>query len=153
VKGSVDRQRREKLTRSHTAAHIISAVIHERTGALITGNQLDLDRCRIDFSLDDYNPSLMKDIVKEADRRAKTGAPVKVSFITKEEAEKVEGLSKLAKGLPPGITEVRIVDIEGLDRQADGGTHVKDTSEIGTIKFLKTENKGKNNRRLYFSVG
>ena len=79
--------------RSHTAAHIISAVIHERTGALITGNQLDLDRCRIDFSLDDYDPSLMEDIVKEADRLGKTGAPISVSFITKEEAERTEGES------------------------------------------------------------
>ncbi|MFH0956768.1 MAG: alanyl-tRNA editing protein [Candidatus Aenigmatarchaeota archaeon] len=153
VKGKIDWERRHKLMASHTAAHIISAIIHERTGALITGNQLDLDKCRIDFSLEDYDPSLMADIVKEAGRRAGTGAQVKVSFITRDEAEKVEGLSKLAKGLPPGITEVRIVDIEGIDRQADGGTHVRNTSEIGGIKFLRTENKGKNNRRLYFSVG
>jgi misacylated tRNA(Ala) deacylase len=153
VKGGIDWERRHKLMACHTAAHIISGVIHERTGALITGNQLDLDKARIDFSLDDYNPSLMEDIVKEADRLGKTGAPVSVSLITREEAEKMEGLSKLAKGLPPGITEIRIVDIKGIDRQADGGTHVKNTSEIGTIKFLKTENKGKNNRRLYFSVG
>ena len=153
VRGGIDWERRHKLMRSHTAAHIISGVIHEKTGALITGNQLDTDRCRIDFSVDDYDPSLMDDVIREASAKAAEGAPIEISTITREEAEQMDGISKLAKGLPPGIKEVRIVDIVGIDRQADGGTHVRNTSEIGKITLVKCENKGKNNRRLYFSVG
>jgi len=150
VHGKIDWDRRHKLMRSHTAAHIISGIIHAKTGAMITGNQLGLDKSRIDFSLEDYDPSKMQDFILEASNKAKEGAQVKISSISREEAEKTEGVSKLAKGLPPGIHEIRIVDIVGIDRQADGGTHVKNTREIGEIGLLRYENKGKNNRRVYF---
>ena len=152
IKGAIDWERRYRLMRSHTAAHMISGIIHEKTGAMITGNQLDTDRSRIDFSLDDYDPNRMKDFVKEASEKAKRGAEVKISFITRQEAEKTGGLSKLAMGLPPGIKEIRIVDISGIDRQADGGTHVRNTKEIGELEFLRCENKGKDNRRVYFAL-
>ncbi len=152
VRCEINWDRRYKHMRSHTASHIISGIINERTGALITGNQISADKTRIDFSLDDYDPSVMDSFVKEASEKAAKGADVEVSFITREDAGKEEGLSKLAKGLPPGINEIRIVDIKGIDRQADGGTHVKNTKEIGPIKLVKCENKGKNNRRLYFSI-
>ncbi len=150
VHGKIDWDRRYKLMRSHTAAHIISGIIHEKTGAMITGNQLGLDRSRIDFSLEDYDPGIMQGFIREASEKAGGGAPVEISSISRQDAEKAEGLSRLAKGLPPGIKEIRIVDITGIDRQADGGTHVKNTSEIGEISLLKCENKGKNNRRVYF---
>ncbi|MCD6495936.1 MAG: alanyl-tRNA editing protein [Candidatus Aenigmarchaeota archaeon] len=152
VRCSIDWERRYRLMRSHTAAHIISSVINAHTGALITGNQLNIDKSRIDFSLEDYDPGKMAGFVEEASEKAAAGADVHVSYITKDEAEKTEGLSKLAKGLPPGIDRIRIVDIEGIDRQADGGTHVKNTKEIGKIEFLKSENKGKSNRRLYYRL-
>ncbi len=152
VKGRIDWERRYRLMRSHTASHIISGIINEKTGALITGNQLDVDKCRIDFSLENYDPSLLDDFIKEANTLASQGAPIEISTITRKEAEEMEGVSKLAKGLPPGIEEVRIVNIVGIDRQADGGTHVANTSEIGKITFLKADNKGKNNRRLYFRL-
>jgi misacylated tRNA(Ala) deacylase len=153
VKGEIDWERRYKLMRSHTAAHIISGIMNQKTGAMITGNQLGLDKSRIDFSLEDYDPSLMDDFIKEASGKAAAGAPVEISTVPREEAEQMEGVSKLAKGLPPAIKEVRIVDIVGIDRQADGGTHVRNTSEIGEIKLVKCENKGKNNRRVYFAIG
>jgi len=152
VHGRIDWDRRYIFMRSHTAAHIISGIIHEKTGAMITGNQLDLDKSRIDFSLEDYDPGRMRDFIKEAGELAKRGADVKISFMTREYAEKIEGISKLAKGLPPDIKEIRIVDIAGIDRQADGGTHVKNTKEIGEISLHKCENKGKNNRRVYFAI-
>ncbi len=152
VKGAIDWERRHTHMRYHTASHIISGIINQKTGAMITGNQLGEEKSRIDFSLDDYDPSLMDGFVKEASKRAAEGAEVEVSFISREDAEKEEGLSRLAKGLPPGIKEIRIVDIKGIDRQADGGTHIKNTSEIGDLELIKCENKGKNNRRLYFRI-
>ncbi len=152
VRCEIDWERRYRFMRSHSASHIISGIMHEKTGALITGNQIDLDRTRIDFSLDDYDPSKMDAYIREASEKAAKGADVEVSFITREEAGKEEGLSKLAKGLPPGIREIRIVDIKGIDRQADGGTHVKNTREIGRIELVKCENKGRNNRRVYFRL-
>jgi len=152
VRGRIDWDRRYRFMRSHTAAHIISAIMHDRTGALITGNQLDIEKSRIDFSCEDYDPEKIREYVKEADHRAKAGAEIRLRFITKDEAEKMEGLSKLAKGLPPDIKEIRLVEITGIDNQADGGTHVRNTGEIGTIEFLRCENKGKNNRRVYFVI-
>lgn len=152
VKGTVDWDRRYKLMRYHTAAHIISGYIHDKTGAMITGNQLGTDKSRIDYSLDDYDPEKIKSYISEVNKLAKKGSDVKVSFITREEAEKTEGISKLAAGLPPGIKEIRIVDIVGIDKQADGGTHVNNTKEIGEIEVLKCDNKGKNNRRVYFII-
>ncbi len=152
VRCEIDWERRYRFMRSHTASHIISGLINEKTGALITGNQIGLDRTRIDFSLDDYDPNVMSGFIKEAGDKAAKGAPVEVSFISREEAEKTDGLSKLAKGLPSGINEIRIVDIVGIDRQADGGTHVKNTREIGGVEFVKCENKGKSNRRVYFRL-
>jgi len=152
VRCAIDWDRRHRLMRSHTAAHIISGIIHQSTGALITGNQLDTDKVRIDFSLDDYDPGKIREFISLASARAAEGHVVAVSFITKEEAERTEGLSKLAKGLPKDIEEIRIVDIEGIDRQADGGTHVANTGEIGGIEFLRCENKGKSNRRVYFRI-
>jgi misacylated tRNA(Ala) deacylase len=152
VRCEVDWERRYRLMRYHTAAHIISGLIHEKTGAMITGNQLDLGKSRIDFSLEDYDPSQFGGFIKEASDRAAAGAEVTATFISREDAEKEETLSKLAKGLPPGIKEIRIVEIQGIDRQADGGTHVKNTKEIGAIELIKCENKGKNNRRVYFRL-
>jgi len=152
VKGTIDWERRHKLMRYHTAAHIIAGIIHEKTGAMITGNQLDADKSRIDFSIEHYDQELIRKCILEADDKAAGGAEVRMSFITPQEAAKNPNLSRLAKGLPPGIKEIRMVDICGIDCQADGGTHVKNTREIGKIEFLRCENKGKDNRRVYFSI-
>ena len=136
----------------HTAAHIISAIIHKKTGAMITGNQLDVKKSRIDFSLDNFNKEEIQEYIEEANNEIKKGHKVETSIISKEEAEKIKNLSKLAKGLPPSLKEIRIVKIGNIDEQADGGTHVKSTKEIGKIALVSVENKGKSNRRLYFSL-
>jgi Ser-tRNA(Ala) deacylase AlaX len=151
VKGSIDWERRYKLMRMHTAAHIISAVINRETGAMITGNQLDVDRSRIDYSLENFDKALIEDCIRKANEEASKGLEVKSYFIKREEAEKIPSITKLAKGLPD-LQEFRIVEIVGLDLQADGGTHVKNTREIGRIKIEGMENKGKSNRRIYFSL-
>lgn len=147
----IDWNRRYKLMRMHTAAHIISSIIH-KTGAMITGNQLDLEKSRIDFSLEDFNRENLKRYIEKANEEIKKDHKVAVSTISKKEAEKIENLSKLAKGLPPNLKEIRIVKIGNVDEQGDGGTHIKSTKEIGTIKLLSVENKGRSNRRIYFSL-
>lgn len=152
VLGIIDWQRRYSLMKAHTAAHIISEVIHKETQAFITGNQLDENKVRIDFSLEDFNKEKMQDYVNKANEIIKQNLPIGIDFKTREEAFKIPQISKLAMGLPESIKEVRLVSIGNFDLQADAGTHVRSTKEIGKLEFIKAENKGKNNRRLYIQV-
>ncbi|MBW2977931.1 alanyl-tRNA editing protein [Candidatus Woesearchaeota archaeon] len=152
VIGKIDWSRRYKLMRMHTAAHIISAVFHQEVGALITGNQLDLEKSRIDFSLEEFDRDKIDDYIRKSNEIVEEDLPIKIYTISRAEATSDPSLFKLAKGLPEGINEIRIVEIEGFDKQADGGTHVKSTKEVGKIVFLKAENKGKSNRRVYFKL-
>ena len=148
----IDWDRRYKLMRMHTAAHIFMQVLHNKMGALGTGNELDVDKSRIDFSLDEYDPELMQSAIDEANEIVARDLPVTVEFMTRAEAEKEPSLTKLAMGLPENITDVRIVSIGDFDRQADGGTHVRSTKEVGKIVFLNSKNKGKGRKRAYFTV-
>jgi len=148
----LDWDRRHMLMRMHTAAHILSAIIFKETQALITGNQLGLEKSRIDFSLESFDREKLEGYIQKANDYVSQDLEVKAFTISREEAEKDPGLVKLSKGLPPGIREIRIVEISGLDKQPDGGTHVKSLKEIGKINFLKAENKGKSMRRLYFTI-
>ncbi len=152
VKCSVDWERRYKLMRMHTAAHIIDAVLYREAGALCTGNQLGVDKSRIDFSLESIDKEKMQEYIALANNLAKKNINVKIYFMKREEALKIPGVVKLASVMPPEIEELRIVEIPGVDLQADGGTQVKNTSEIGEIRLLSMENKGKSNRRVYYTV-
>ncbi|MBI5390213.1 alanyl-tRNA editing protein [Candidatus Woesearchaeota archaeon] len=152
VQGEIDWNRRYKLMRMHTGAHIICQVIHKQTGALITGNQLGIEESRIDFALDNYNQEMMQQYINEANGVVARDLPITFEFKSREEAMKIPQLSKLAMGLPPQITTVRILSIGDFDVQADGGTHVASTKEVGKIVLVKCENKGKNNRRLYYRL-
>ncbi len=151
VKGEIDWARRHKLMRYHTAAHIVSGVFNKETGALITGNQLDLEKGRIDFDLENFDREKIDEYFKKANEIVKKDLQVKTYYITREEALEIPELAKLAKGLL-NVENVRVVDIVGFDRQACGGTHVKSLSEVGEIEFIKAENKGKSNRRVYFRL-
>ncbi|MEK6890787.1 MAG: alanyl-tRNA editing protein [Nanoarchaeota archaeon] len=152
VKCEIDWERRHKLMRSHTATHILAETIFKETNALITGNNIDIDKCRIDFDLENNDVELMKKSVEDANKVISRHLPIKVEFMPREEAEKIPQLSKLAKGLPPSLTEVRVVSIGDYDIQGDGGTHVHNTKEIGKIEFIKVDNRGKNNRRIYIQI-
>ncbi|MCB9359600.1 alanyl-tRNA editing protein [Candidatus Woesearchaeota archaeon] len=149
---SIDWERRYKLMRMHTSAHILCSVFHNEAGALITGNQLDIDKSRIDFSLEDFDKEKIIEYVNKANEIIQEDVPVEFTYITREEAEKQDGLSKLAKGLPEGIDELRVITIGKYDHQPDGGTHVNSTKEVGRIIFLKADNKGKTNRRAYYTL-
>jgi len=152
VVGKINWDRRYKHMRSHTSAHIISAIIHNKLGALITGNQITEEKVRIDFNTENYDPEQLKGFVDQTNKIIELDLPTKSYFISKEEVEKDPALSKLAKGLPQDLTEFRIVEIGQMDKQVDGGTHVKSTKEIGTLEFIKADNRGKNNRRLYYKL-
>ena len=148
----LDWERRYKLMRSHTAAHVFASLLCKGTGALITGNQLEEDKVRFDFSLEEYDREILSNYIDETNKVLKRDIPVKWYVLPKEEALKIPGIIKMAEALPPDIPELRIVEIVSVDKQADGGTHVKNLKEVGQIKLLKTVNKGKNNRRVYFKL-
>ena len=145
-------ERRYKLMRSHTAAHVLTAVLNKGTGALITGNQLEEDHVRFDFSLEKFDKPLLEEYVAKANKLFTTNIAVSWYELPREEALKIPGIVKMAEAFPPDLPFLRIVEIAGLDRQADGGTHVRNLKEIGKVELLKTENKGKNNRRIYFKL-
>jgi misacylated tRNA(Ala) deacylase len=145
-------ERRYRLMRSHTAAHLFASILCVGTGALVTGNQLEQDKIRFDFSLEKFDPEILKNYVDKANELLKQDIQVKWYELPKEEALKIPGVVKMAEAFPPDIPRLRIVEIVGVDRQADGGTHVKNLKEVGQIKILKTENKGKQNRRVYFAL-
>jgi misacylated tRNA(Ala) deacylase len=137
--------------RSHTACHILSAVIFLETGAKITGNQIELSRSRVDFSLESFDKAKMSEYVEKANGIVDECHAVTTKILPRAEALVLPDLVRLAMAVPDREM-IRIVEIEGIDRQACGGTHVKNTGEIGKIKMIKAENKGKANRRVYFSL-
>lgn len=141
--------------RSHSAAHVLAGVFCNETNATITGGNLNLDKCRFDFSLEEFNRELIEKLFEKANAIVGKDLQIEIYFQPKTEALQDKSLFKLeAKEYIEHLPEeVRIVDIVNFDKQADGGTHVKSLKEIGKIVLGKISNKGKNNRRVYFSLG
>ncbi|MGB4652264.1 alanine--tRNA ligase-related protein [Methanothrix sp.] len=151
ISGIIDWDRRYRFMRSHTACHILSAVIFKETGARITGNQIDLARSRVDFSLEAFDKSKIAEYVEQANSIISEDRAVRISLLPRSEAMEIPDLVRLAMDVPDREV-IRVIDIEGVDQQACGGTHIRRTGEIGGIKLLKAENKGKSNRRIYFEL-
>ncbi|MHA2304789.1 MAG: alanine--tRNA ligase-related protein [Candidatus Hodarchaeales archaeon] len=153
ITGFLDWERRYKLMRFHTAAHVLSGVFYRNLGAKITGNDIStLDQGRIDFNLENFDRSLIEEQVEKSNEIIQTDYPVEVYYLSRSEVENDPDLTKLAMGLPKHIKAVRIVDIKNFDRQPDGGCHIQSLREIGKINIKKLVNKGKNNRRMYFEI-
>jgi misacylated tRNA(Ala) deacylase len=153
VRGAIDWNRRYRLMRLHTTAHILSAVMHRRFGALITGGHVYPDYARDDFSLEVFDRGLFEEAIAEVNNIVKRGLEVKIYWLPREEALKIPGITKLAeKTLLPSTPIMRIVEIPGIDIQADGGPHVRNTAEIGLVKLIKVENRGKKKKRVYYTV-
>lgn len=148
----LDWERRYKLMRSHTAAHVFASLLCTGTGALVTGNQLEEDRVRFDFSLEEFDREILQEYIDKANELLRKDIPVKWYELPRQEALKIPGVVKMAEALPPQIPVLRIVEVTGVDKQADGGTHVKNLREVGQIELVKAQNKGKNNRRVYFRL-
>lgn len=152
VHGIIDWERRHRLMRMHTAAHLLSGVFYHEAGILITGNQIDVEQSRMDFNLENFDKEKIMDFAKKANEMIEKDAEIKIYYMPREEALKDPGMVKLAQVLPPAVPNLRIVEIVGFDRQPDGGCHVKSLKEIGEIEITKLENKGKSNRRLYYKL-
>jgi misacylated tRNA(Ala) deacylase len=153
VHGQIDWDRRYALMRHHTALHSMSGVIYRLHNALVTGGQMYVDRARMDFALEDLSPEKLQAIEDETNRLMGEGHPVHVKVLPREEAFQIPDLIRTNINLlPESIQEVRIIDIEGIDQQADGGTHVANTREVGRVRITKTENKGRINKRLEIVV-
>jgi misacylated tRNA(Ala) deacylase len=150
VSCELDWERRYTFMRYHTASHLISNILYSKADAKITGNQIETDKTRMDFSMLDYSPEKLKAYVDEANNIIKQDLPITIDYMTRKEVLEKPELARLAVGLPENIKEFRIVNIGDVDKQVDGGTHVDHLNEIGTIQLTKTLNKGKNNRRMYF---
>jgi len=148
----LDWDRRFRIMRMHTAAHILSAVVNGESGALITGNQIAPDESRVDLSLEQFDREKVAHYVERVNEVVNRELEVKTFFMKRGEALAKPGFVKLANAMPPAEEMLRIVQIGDVDTQADGGVHVKNTKEIGKVTALKTENKGKTNRRIYFTV-
>jgi len=152
VRGILDWDRRFAIMRHHSALHVLVGAVYHLFGALVTGGAIYPDRARMDFSLEDLNKDRVAAIEGEANRVIGENRRILVRFVSREEFERSD-LTRLARNLlPPEIREVRVIEIEGFDAQADGGTHVANTSEIGRLAVTKTENKGKTNRRLEIAL-
>ena len=149
---SIDWQRRYLLMRYHTCAHIVSKVIRDDTGAQITGNQLSLEKGRIDFSIEEFDKEKLASYEQKVNEIIQQNLEVKKYFLPREEALRMPELFSLKDKLPPEVKEMRIVEIGNFDRSACGGTHLNNTNEIGTVRFTDFSNKGKNKRRVYFTL-
>ena len=153
VRGSVDWERRYKLMRTHTALHVLCGVIWRDYQAAVTGGNMDTSEGRLDFELRDFSNELAQTIVENVNTEIAAGRAVEVRILPREEAFQIPDLIRTKINLlPEGITEVRTVNIIGLDLQADGGTHVANTSEIGRVSLVKTRSKGANNKRIIIKI-
>lgn len=152
VETELDWNRRYKLMRMHTSAHVLAKVIFDETGSLITGNQLDAEQSRMDFNVTEFNAGIAQEYLDRANKVVQEKLEVTATVLPYAVAMKKPELFRLKDVLPKNIPELRIVSIGSFDVQADGGTHVRNTKEIGKLKLQRIENKGKENRRIYWTL-
>lgn len=149
VQGEIDWERRYRLMRTHTSLHVLCGVVFREFGALVTGGNMATDKARMDFELEDLSPERVGHIERVSNDVIREGRAVSWRSLPREEAFQIPDLIRTKINLlPETITQVRIVEIEGLDLQADGGTHVRDTREVGGIRVIGTRSKGRINKRL-----
>lgn len=150
VAGKIDWDRRYQLMRTHTAMHILCGVIFRDYGASVTGGSMEPMAGRMDFEFETMHKDLVQEIEAAINKEVDKARPVRVDILPREEAFQIPDLIRTKINLlPEGIQQVRVVEINGLDIQADGGTHVKNTSEVGKIKIVDYKSKGKINKRIY----
>jgi len=152
VVGELDWARRYAHMRYHTALHILSGVVYRRIGSGITGNQITAERARMDFSIPEFDRALAESLIEGVNAVVRERRPVRVRSLPRAVAEKDPTLVRVAQELLPDVATVRLIDIEGFDVQADGGTHVGNTSDVGVARLERVENKGARNKRLYLTL-
>ncbi|MBT3314974.1 MAG: alanyl-tRNA editing protein [Anaerolineae bacterium] len=151
--GVIDWERRYQLMRTHTAMHILCGVVFRDYGALVTGGNMEPLKGRMDFEFETMRGELVREIEEAINIEAQKGHDVRVAVLPREEAFQIPDLIRTKINLlPEGINEIRTIEIVGLDLQADGGTHLHNTSEIGIIRVTNYKSKGKINKRIYVEV-
>ena len=153
IQGILDWDRRYQLMRTHTAMHILCGVIFRDYGASVTGGDMDPLAGRMDFEFETMQKELVQTIETAINLEVSKARPVRVDILPREVAFQIPDLIRTKINLlPEGIQRVRVVEIEGLDLQADGGTHVKNTAEVGRIRVVDYKSKGKINKRIYVEL-
>ena len=153
VQGELDWARRYDIMRTHTAMHILCGVIWRDYQASVTGGNMSVLSARMDFEFERLAPETVADIERKINDEVANAREVKIASLPREEAFQIPDLIRTKINLlPPGIKQVRTVEIVGLDLQADGGTHVANTSEVGAIAISKYKSKGGINKRLYVEL-
>jgi misacylated tRNA(Ala) deacylase len=153
VRGTVDWERRHALMRTHTALHVLCGVIWNEWSVPVTGGNMEPLSARMDFEFDPLPEGFGPRIEELVNAELAADRPIEVSFLPRSVAVTDEDLIRTKVSLiPESVPEIRVVDIVGLDRQADGGTHVRSTGEVGRIRVVKTESKGKRNKRIRIEV-
>jgi misacylated tRNA(Ala) deacylase len=153
VLGQLDWTRRYQLMRTHTAMHILCGVVFRDYGAQVTGGNMDPLQGRMDFEFETMRQELVAAIEEAVNAEVAAARPVRVAILPRAEAFAIPDLIRTKVNLlPEGITEVRTVELVGLDLQADGGTHVANTSEVGRVRVVDYKSKGKINKRIYLEL-
>jgi misacylated tRNA(Ala) deacylase len=153
VRGALDDARRTWLMRTHSALHLLGGVVFRDYGALVTGGNMEPGLARMDFNLPEVPEGLKETLTQACNVEVQIDRAIEVSVLPRDEAYAIPTLLRTATDLlPPDLEVVRLVDISGLDLQADGGTHVASTRQIGRLEVVKIENKGRGFRRVRLRV-
>ena len=153
VTGVIDWERRHQLMRTHTALHVLCGVIWRDYGAQVTGGDMQPLAARMDFEFEHMTATFAEEVEELVNREVAEGRPISTRILPRDEAMAIPDLIRTKINLlPPGIQEVRVVEIEGLDLQADGGTHLGNTRDVGRIRIVGHESKGRINKRLRVQI-
>jgi misacylated tRNA(Ala) deacylase len=153
VGGEVDWERRHRLMRTHTALHVLCGVIWNEYGTAVTGGNMEPLAARMDFEFDPLPEGFGAAVEALVNEELAADRPIEVTFLPRDSAlEDADLIRTKVNLIPESVREIRVVDIVGLDKQADGGTHVRSTAEVGRIRVVKTESKGKGNKRIRLEV-
>jgi misacylated tRNA(Ala) deacylase len=153
VEGTIDWDRRHALMRTHTALHVLCGVIWNEWGTAVTGGNMEPLSARMDFEFDPLPEGFGEAVERLVNAELAAARPIEVTFLPRDTAVMDEDLIRTKVSLiPESVPEIRVVDIVGLDKQADGGTHVASTDQVGRIRVVKTESKGKGNKRIRIEV-
>lgn len=153
VTGEIDWDHRYKLMRTHTAMHILCGVVFRDFNAQVTGGDMEPLKGRMDFEFENLSKDLVGVIEEAVNKEVAAARDVRVKILPRDEAFQIPDLIRTKINLlPPGIPEVRTIEIIGLDLQADGGTHVANTREVGRMRIVDYKSKGKINKRIYVEL-
>src|SRR5262245_5191647 len=148
VTGALDDERRSTLMRTHSGLHVLCGTVFRDFGALVTGGNMEPGEARMDFNLPDIPPDVQQTMEASVNTEIAADRPIEIRWLARDEALAIPDIVRTQNVFPPQMAQMRVVDIVGLDAQADGGTHVASTKQVGQIQIYKVENKGRQNRRV-----